>query len=68
MGEPLMGPYEIAQRLNVSRQRFQQLVRYPSFPKPYAVLRGGKVWRTEDVEQWIREHRKPGPTDGDEQG
>ncbi|GGL97744.1 helix-turn-helix transcriptional regulator [Micromonospora yangpuensis] len=67
MREPLMGPYEIAQRLGVSRQRFQQLTRYPSFPEPYAVLRGGKVWRTEDIEQWIRDHRQPGPADGDEQ-
>ncbi|KXK59151.1 hypothetical protein AWW66_25845 [Micromonospora rosaria] len=68
MGEPLMGPYEIAKRLNVSRQRFQQLARYPTFPKPYAVLRGGKVWRTEDIEQWIREHRPPSSTGGDALG
>ncbi|TDB96325.1 DNA-binding protein [Micromonospora fluostatini] len=62
-----MGPYEIARRLDVSRQRVQQLARYPTFPKPYAILRAGKVWRTEDIEQWIAEHRQPSPTDGDDQ-
>lgn len=62
-----MGPYEIATRLGVSRQRFQQLVRNPNFPAPYVVLRGGKVWRTEDVEAWIRKYRQPRPDDGDEQ-
>ena len=53
----LMGAAEIGARLGVSRQRVQQLVSRPDFPKPDAVLGMGKVWRTEDVEQWIKEHR-----------
>ncbi|MGS2619329.1 helix-turn-helix transcriptional regulator [Micromonospora sp. LZ34] len=63
----LMGPYEIAQRLNVSRSRFQQIAMRPSFPKPYQELRGMKVWLRVDVEAWIAEHRPPRVTDGDEQ-
>lgn len=55
----------IAQRLGVSRQRFQQLARYPTFPKPYQELRGMKVWLAEDIEAWIKEHRQPRPTDED---
>ena len=53
----LMGAAEIGARLSVSRQRVQQIVSRPDFPKPDAVLGMGKVWRTEDVEQWIKEHR-----------
>ncbi|MGC4805856.1 helix-turn-helix transcriptional regulator [Micromonospora sp. DT233] len=61
----LMGPYEIAERLGVSRQRFQQLTRYPTFPKPYQELRGMKVWLAEDVEEWIKKYRQPRPTEDD---
>jgi prophage regulatory protein len=57
----LMGPWEICQRLNVSRQRFQQLARYPSFPKPFQELRGMKVWLKNDIEAWAAEHRPPRP-------
>ncbi|WP_405098899.1 helix-turn-helix transcriptional regulator [Micromonospora sp. NBC_01412] len=60
-----MGPYEIAERLGVSRQRFQQLARYPTFPKPYQELRGMKVWLAEDVEEWIKKYRQPRPTEDD---
>jgi prophage regulatory protein len=53
----LMGSAEIGERLGVSRQRVQQLVTRPDFPKPLRVLAMGKVWDSEDVEAWIREHR-----------
>ena len=54
----LMGAAEIGTRLGgISRQRVQQIVSRPDFPKPDAVLGMGKVWRTEDVERWIQEHR-----------
>ncbi|GAB3815285.1 helix-turn-helix transcriptional regulator [Micromonospora zhanjiangensis] len=52
-----MGPYEIAERLNVSRSRFQQIALRPHFPKPYQELRGMKVWLAEEIEAWIKEHR-----------
>jgi predicted DNA-binding transcriptional regulator AlpA len=54
----LMGAAEIGERLGgVSRQRVQQIVSRSDFPKPVAVLGMGKVWSTDEVEQWIREHR-----------
>ena len=54
-----MGPHEIAELLGVSRQRFQQLTRYPTFPKPYQVLRAAKIWLRADIEAWIKQHRAP---------
>jgi prophage regulatory protein len=57
MGEHLMGPGEIRERMGrLSRQRVYQITSHPTFPKPYDELRMGKVWRIEDVEAWIREH------------
>jgi prophage regulatory protein len=53
----LMGAAEIAERLGVSRQRVQQLVRRRDWPAPVAVLTMGKVWRTVDVEAWIKANR-----------
>lgn len=64
---PLYGPYEIAERLGVSRQRFQQIARHPTFPKPFQQLRGTKVWLKSDVEAWIAEHRRPRASDADEE-
>lgn len=63
----LVGPWEVAEILGVSRQRFQQLTRYPTFPKPFQVLRGGKIWLRADVEAWKAQHRPPAP-DADESG
>lgn len=60
MGRHLMGASEIGDRLGVSRQRVQQLIARPDWPQPYDEIAMGKVWRIEDVEAWIREHR---PTD-----
>lgn len=53
----LYGAQELENRLGVSRQRVQQLIRRPDFPEPYEVLAGGKVWLAADVEEWIRVHR-----------
>jgi predicted DNA-binding transcriptional regulator AlpA len=59
MGEHLMGPGEIRERLGrLSRQRVYQITSDPSFPRPYDELQIGKVWRIEDVEEWIRQHLK----------
>ncbi|MEV1315309.1 DNA-binding protein [Micromonospora arborensis] len=69
MTKPLMGQAEIADRLGVSRQRVQQLVNRPDWPTPYVTLAMGKVWHTEDIEKWIRDHRPndtgPEEDDGD---
>ena len=53
----LMGAQEIRTRLKVSRQRADQLMKRPDFPEPVAVLGMGRIWRTEDIEKWIAEHR-----------
>lgn len=52
MQQELMGPAEIADLFNVSRQRVTQLVARPDFPAPVAELSMGKVWRTADVRTW----------------
>lgn len=53
-----MGAGEIRDRLGgISRQRVQQIITRATFPEPYDVLQMGKVWRIDDVERWIREHR-----------
>jgi predicted DNA-binding transcriptional regulator AlpA len=52
----LMGAAEIAALLGVSRQRIQQLISRPDFPRPAAVLAMGKVWHTDEVKAWARDH------------
>jgi prophage regulatory protein len=52
----LAGSAEIAAMLGVSRQRVQQLIARPDFPKPDAVLAMGKVWRRADVLAWAKAH------------
>lgn len=55
MTDHLMGAAEIAERLRVTTPRVHQIVAAdPTFPEPTAVLRAGKVWRTADIERWIR--------------
>jgi predicted DNA-binding transcriptional regulator AlpA len=60
----LAGVGEIAKLLGVSRTRADQLSRQQGFPKPYDVLaadtpRPQRVWRTVDIEAWIKENRTP---------
>ncbi len=50
--EHLVGVAEIAEMLEVTRQRVDQLVREPEFPAPEAILSAGRIWRREDVEAW----------------
>ncbi|MGW0213205.1 helix-turn-helix transcriptional regulator [Micromonospora chokoriensis] len=57
MPRHLYGRGEIARRLGVSRQRAAEIMARPDFPEPYDVLGMGAVWRIEDVEAWVREHR-----------
>lgn len=52
-----MGPEEIRARLGVSRQRAYILIGRRDFPPPWRELAMGNVWRSTDVEAWIREHR-----------
>lgn len=52
-----MGAQEIRKRLGVSTQRAYIIVGRKDFPDPWRQLARGKVWRSTDVERWIREHR-----------
>ncbi|GGM65719.1 hypothetical protein GCM10011608_58730 [Micromonospora sonchi] len=44
--------------LGVSRTRAYQITNSKTFPDPVAVLSVGRIWRTEDVERWIKTHRR----------
>jgi prophage regulatory protein len=48
---------ELADRLNVSRQRAAEIAERPDFPAPYDQVRAGRLWLISEVEAWIREHR-----------
>ena len=55
----LMGAHEIRLRLGgVSRQRAYQITSRADFPAPVADLAQGKVWSTDDVEAWMKAHRR----------
>jgi len=55
----LMGAHEIRIRLGgVSRQRAYQITSRADFPAPVADLAQGKVWLTDDVEVWMKAHRR----------
>lgn len=60
--EELAGAHEVAQMLGVSRQRVFQLAARDDFPRPVAVLKATRVWRTEDVLAWQREREGRRPT------
>jgi hypothetical protein len=56
----LVGVTEIAAMLDLSRQRVNQLVRSDqTFPPAEAELTGGRVWRTEVIEDWARSQGRP---------
>ncbi len=54
----LVGVAEIAKMLGVSRQYVDRLARSDGFPKPEAVITAGRIWRSEDIEDWARETRR----------
>ena len=47
-----IGPHEIAVMLGVTRQRVMQLRSRDDFPKPWATLATGHIWRAEDIAAW----------------
>lgn len=53
-GSGLVGTAEIADMLQVSRQRVYQLSQLTDWPAPVARLAMGAVWRTADIEAWAR--------------
>jgi prophage regulatory protein len=53
-----MGVTEIRSRLGgISAQRASQLTSRADFPRAYATLVRGSLWRTAEVEAWIRVNR-----------
>lgn len=57
MADDLVGAAEVAQMLEVSRQRVHQLGQeYPDFPKPVARLARGHVWKRREIAAWDRKH------------
>ncbi|SCE91781.1 transcriptional regulator, AlpA family [Micromonospora chaiyaphumensis] len=44
--------------LGVSRTRAYQITNSKTFPDPVAVLSVGRIWRADDVERWIKAHRR----------
>ena len=48
----LLGVYEVAEKLRVSRQRVHQLASSADFPLPVARLRAGAVWLGKEIESW----------------
>jgi prophage regulatory protein len=55
----LMGAAELCARLGVSRQRTYKIAERPDFPKPVAKLGQGTVWLSDEVEAWMKIHRRP---------
>jgi prophage regulatory protein len=52
-----VGTHEIRGMLgNITRGRVYFVINQPGFPAPIAVLTQGKVWRTQDIENWMAEH------------
>jgi prophage regulatory protein len=61
----LVGAFEIAGILGVSRQRVHQLAVTSGFPAPLADLASGKVWERSAIEEWAR---RTGRMHGDGEG
>jgi predicted DNA-binding transcriptional regulator AlpA len=48
-----MSAGDIAERLQRSRQRIQQIAERDDFPDPYQEVKFGRIWLAADVEAWI---------------
>lgn len=52
--DDLVGLSEIAELAGVSRQAaYNWTTRYPTFPKPLAVLHCGTIWSRKRVRAWL---------------
>ena len=60
MSHHLLGTAEIAELLNVSRQRVTQIrSTYPDFPEPEVELAAGNIWGRTAIEAWVAAHPEP---------
>lgn len=53
----LMGVSEIAERLQLSRDRAGELAGRRDFPAPRWRLKMGQVWLADDVDAWVAANR-----------
>ena len=53
-------PDEVRTRIGVSRAKFADMVAKGQFPKPFAIIHGGRAvgWLGEDVDAWIMQRAK----------
>ena len=52
----LVGIFEVAQMLSVSRQRVDKLSRTdPRFPLPVAEVHAGRIWLKSEIQDWARQ-------------
>lgn len=53
----IVRPCEVRERLGVSRAKFANMVSKGHFPKPFAIVPGGRAvgWLERDVDAWIME-------------
>jgi predicted DNA-binding transcriptional regulator AlpA len=57
----IVGPQEMAARLEISRQRLYELMRRPDFPQPIVQLAIGPVWLGTSINHFVEQwDRKPG--------
>jgi predicted DNA-binding transcriptional regulator AlpA len=60
--EDLVGVAEIAQMLDVSRQRVDRIIKSAAdFPPPLAELSAGRIWEKAAVEEWLSKNPRRGP-------
>jgi prophage regulatory protein len=52
-----MAAQEVADYLNISRQRVHQLTERDDFPEPAATLAVGRIWRGSDIRAWSKRYR-----------
>ncbi len=65
----LMGIAEIATLIGRTRQRAWQITTTAGFPEPVQTLSMGKVWRADDVREWLAENpRRPLTSDRADSG
>jgi hypothetical protein len=58
----LVGVAEVAEMLDVSKQRVTQLARDPRFPEAWQLLASGPVWAKAAVQRFLEQwDRRPGP-------
>ena len=50
--ETFLGPKEIRARFGVTKGEFRTFIARNGFPMPHQVLRQGRVWLAEEVDEW----------------